>query len=141
MSGYFRNRSCRFPVTTGTAANALALAAITPRCSAIACHKGAHIFTDECAAPGFFCDSSPLIPIEGKNGKIGLDSLQSICELFSKNDPQCSPVKTLSITQATEQGTIYSLTELEALSNFSNANDIRLHMDGARFANYRNRLA
>ncbi len=135
LSDVFETNVLVFPMATGTAANALALAAITPRFSAIACHTKAHIFTDECAAPSYFCGGSPLIPVGGAQGKIDVAQLDAVCRQFPQDDDQCSPIKTLSVTQASESGTVYSLPELDALSGFARARGLNIHMDGARFSN------
>ena len=111
-----------FPVVSGTAGNSLAIAALTPPWGAVFCHEDAHIQRDECGAPEFFSGGAKLIPIPGADGKLHPDDLASAMRTIT---PSC-----LSITNATEAGTIYTVDELQSLRG-----DSRIHIDGARFAN------
>jgi len=105
-----------FPVITGTAGNALALATLTPPGGTVLCHDQSHIVQDENGAPEFF-SGAKLIPIGGANGKLHADDLR---------EATC-----ISITNATEAGTIYTPDETRALC----AGAHRVHLDGARLAN------
>lgn len=124
-----------FPVATGTAANVLSLGCIAPGYGAVYCHQDAHIVTDECNAPEFFTGGAKLIPLPGENGKIdpaALDAQLALGWAGSQHNPQPSAV---SITQATEAGTVYSPDEVAAIAERCKAHGMKLHMDGARFAN------
>ena len=124
-----------FPVGTGTAANVLALACCTPPWGAIFCHPQAHIVVDEANAPEFFTSGAKLSPIDGPAGKIDLTKL---AEALAQpvygvvHHPQPAAV---SITQATECGTVYGPEEVAAIAASTHRHGLKLHMDGARFAN------
>ena len=124
-----------YPVATGTAANALALAQIAPPFGGIYCHEGAHIVTDECGAPEHFTGGAKLLGLPAANGKIGPQAIDASVALA--NDMGVHHVKpgAVSVTQATELGTVYSLAELEALTAAARRHGLGVHMDGARFAN------
>jgi threonine aldolase len=123
------------PVTTGTAANSLALAQIAPPYGAVYCYEAAHIVTDECGAPEFFTGGAKLIGFPAADGKI--EPQQIAAAVSAARDMGVHHVKpgAVSLTQATEWGTVYSLAELGALSNVAREFELPLHMDGARFAN------
>lgn len=120
-------------VFNGTAANALALAQVCQPFHSIICHRLAHIQTDECGAPEFFTGGSKLQLIDGEQGKISADKMQAITA--DEHGVHSHKPRVISITQATELGTVYSPDEVVALSQFAQPNDLFLHMDGARFAN------
>jgi threonine aldolase len=122
-----------FPVLTGTAANALALACLTPPFGAVLCHRDSHIMTSECGAPEFF-SGAKLIGLDGAEGKI---TPQTIAEGLTGLDGSVHSVqpKTVSLSQASEWGTVYTPSELTAISEMARAKGLKLHMDGARFAN------
>ncbi len=122
-----------FIVFNGTAANSLALAQLCLPFESVICHERAHIETDECGAPEFFAGGAKLLPAGGTNGKINLEEAKAI--LGQHLDVHSTGVHALSITQATEAGTIYSPNELQAIAEFTREHSLRLHMDGARFAN------
>jgi threonine aldolase len=123
-----------FPVLTGTAGNALSIAAMTPPWGAVFCHDDAHVHRDEMGAPEFFSSGAKLIPLPGEHGKLRPDVLaRSIAEIGAEGrtaKPSC-----VSLTQATEAGTVYSLDEVRALCNVARRFGCRVHLDGARFAN------
>ncbi|HEY2321639.1 MAG TPA: beta-eliminating lyase-related protein, partial [Thermoanaerobaculia bacterium] len=118
-----------FPVVSGTAGNSLAIAALTPPWGAVFCHEDAHIQRDECGAPEFFSGGAKLIPIAGAGGKLHpedvADAIRTVKQSKRTAVPAC-----ISITNATEAGTVYSAAEMQALRS-----DLRIHLDGARFAN------
>jgi threonine aldolase len=129
-------RECSvFLLPTGTAANALALAALTPPHGAIFCHEEAHIANDECGAPEFYSAGAKLVGLTGAQGRISLDSLKGALARFPRGLVKQVQPSALSITQATECGTLYSLDELDALCAAAHGAGVRVHMDGARFAN------
>ena len=117
----------------GTAANALALAQLCQSFHSVVCHHQAHINTDECGAPEFFTGGSKLLLVGGSAGKIDLGEV----ELLIRRQPEWHAHKprAISITQATELGTIYSRDEVAAIADFARRHELFLHMDGARFAN------
>lgn len=138
LDGLFTNllgRDCMvLAVSTGTAANALALACLVPAWGAVACHTEAHIHVDECGAPEFYTGGAKLLLCGGDHGKLtpaGLDAgLAS-----HRGDVHQVQLGALSITQATECGTVYTPAEIAALTAHAAAKGWRVHMDGARFAN------
>jgi threonine aldolase len=123
-----------FPVSTGTAANALALATVTPPYGAIFTHEEAHVVRDECGAPELFSGGARLIPIAGPQGKLTVEGLTRALE---SNPPSVHSVQpaALTLTQATEFGTIYAVAEIAALADIAHGRRLAVHMDGARFAN------
>ena len=133
VSDIFETDVTVFPVVTGTASNALALSALTPPYGKIFCHAFAHIHTDECSAPELFTGGAKLSALQGENAKIGAADLASAIR-GGGNVHNAQPW-TVSITQATEGGTVYRLGEIQAIAEVCRTNGLKLHMDGARFAN------
>ena len=129
-------RDCAvFLVATGTAANALALAAVTPPWGAVFCHAGAHINEDECGAPEFFTGGAKLVGMAGESGKITPETLAKTLLRFPRGVMHHVQPGALSLSQATEAGTIYSCAEIAALADIAHTAGMAAHMDGARFAN------
>ncbi len=120
-------------VATGTAANSLATTGFCPPEGAILCHESAHLNTDECGAPEFF-GSNKLISLPGARGKIDVSALEHLLSKPLRGVHHVVP-SVLTLTQATELGTIYSTDEVKALSDLAKAKGLRVHMDGARLAN------
>jgi len=135
FSEFFEHDCFVFPVTTGTAANALALAAITPPYGEIFCHERAHIYTTECGAPEFYCGGARLVTGAGEGGKLSTAVLDAYLAGHRTHNPHHMLPAALSLTQATEYGTVYSEDEIAALSAIAHAGGMKVHMDGARFAN------
>jgi threonine aldolase len=135
LSALFEKKVAVFPVATGTAANSLAIATLTPHYGAVFCHEGAHIHVDECGAPEFFSGGAKLVPLKGANGKLTPDAIKAALGHFHRGFVHHPQPAMVSITQATELGTSYSVAEVEALARFAKAEKLALHMDGARFAN------
>ena len=123
-----------FWVTTGTAANCLALSALCPPYRGILCHKDAHIEVDEAGAPGFFTSGAKLILLEGEGAKVTPDTVAAACDGIRNDVHQVQPAA-LSITNATEYGLVYRAHEVAALGEFANQRGLAFHMDGARLAN------
>lgn len=124
-----------FPVATGTAANALALSCCTPPWGAIYCHPEAHIQVDEANAPEFFASGAKLVPIAGPAGKMDTKALadalaQPVYGVVHHPQPAA-----VSITQATECGTVYDPHDIAVIATAAHRHGLKLHMDGARFAN------
>ena len=123
-----------FWVTTGTAANCLALAALCPPYRGVLCHETAHIEVDEAGAPGFFTAGAKLILLEGEGAKITPDTLANACDGIRNDVHQVQPAA-ISITNATEYGLAYRAAEVAAIGDFAKARGLAFHMDGARLAN------
>lgn len=122
-----------FLVSNGTVANALALAQLCQSFHSVICHESAHIETDECGAPEFFTKGSKLLPTPGKNGKLDLTEVEAA--LRRQSELHSPRPHALSVTQSTEFGTVYTIEELGVIAEFARARSLRMHMDGARFAN------
>jgi threonine aldolase len=122
-------------VATGTAANALALACLCPPWSTVYCHDTSHIETDECGAPEFYTGGAKLTLLE--RGKLGIDpeELTEAMRAAAHRDVHNSQPGALSITQATERGTVYSTQDTARLCAIAKDAEIGVHMDGSRFAN------
>ncbi len=122
-------------VSLGTAANSLILATLSDPWSAIFCQRIAHIQEDECNAPEFYSGGAKLILVDGQDAKIDPKNLTAAIEaeeIRGVHGPQRGPI---SITQATEKGTVYSLDEIRAISAVAKSYNLPVHMDGARFSN------
>ncbi len=131
---YFGTRVAVFAVSSGTAANALALASMVPPYGAIVCHRDAHIQVDECGAPEFFTGGAKLLLVDGDHGKLTPAGIDAALAGHRGDVHQVQP-SVLSLTQATEAGTVYTPAELAALGEHAARRGWRLHVDGARFAN------
>jgi threonine aldolase len=121
-------------VTTGTAANCLALAALCPPYGGIVCHKDAHIENDEAGAPGFYTQGAKLMLVGGEGAKVTPDAVAAACDRVRKDVHQVQP-SAVSITNATEYGLVYRAPEVGALGELARSRGLSFHMDGARFAN------
>jgi threonine aldolase len=122
-----------FLVFNGTAANALALAQLCRSFHAVICHEYAHSQTDEAGAPEFFSGGAKLLPTPGPQGKLELNSVEA--RILRHQDVHSSKPRVLSLTQATEFGTVYQREEIETIAAFAREHSLLVHMDGARFAN------
>lgn len=120
-----------FPVLTGTAGNALAIASMTPPWGGVFCHEDAHIHRDELGAPEFFTNGAKLFPIAGADGKLHAEDVARVVHEIGEEGRTAIP-SCVSITQATEAGTVYRPEEIRAIADGAR---IGVHMDGARFAN------
>jgi threonine aldolase len=132
LSEVFECQVSAYLMVTGTAANALALSAMAPPYGAVLCHAEAHIMVDECGAPELFTGGAKLVGLAGAEGKITAKALQTVLEGFGERHGKPAAI---SITQATELGTVYAPDEIKAISDLARRRNMRLHMDGARFAN------
>lgn len=130
----FEREVWAFPVISGTAANALALASLTPPHGAIFCHADSHIAVDECGAPEFFSGGAKLVALGRDGAKLTPHLIEAALPRFSA-PPHSPKPSAISVTQATEYGTVYSVTEIAALGALARREGLKLHMDGARFAN------
>jgi threonine aldolase len=140
MSRLFEREVAMFLLPTGTAANAIALAHIMPPWGGVVCHRSAHIMTDECGAPEFFGGGTKLIGFPGDDGKLSLATVKDAIAQYSGKRPHQVNAAALSLTQASESGTIYRAGELAALCGAAHAAGLKVHMDGARFGNALARL-
>lgn len=122
-----------FFVFNGTAANSLALAALCQSYNSIICHEMSHVETDECGAAEFFSNGTKLLLVGGDHGKIDLQQVEHT--VSRRTDIHYPKPKAISITQATELGTVYSVPELQAIGELARKLSLRVHMDGSRFAN------
>jgi threonine aldolase len=139
FSELFEREVAVFLVTTGTAANALALAHLSPPWGAVFCHAEAHIAKDECGAPEFYGGGLKLVGLPGPGCKITVDALEQALERAWGGPHHVAPA-VLSLTQATEAGTVYQCDEIAGLVAAARARGMAVHMDGARFANALERL-
>jgi len=131
----FEREVAAFLVVSGTAANSLALSCVTPPWGAILCHDESHVVRDECGAPEFFSGGARLIGLPGIGCKLAPETVATHLARLPEGSVHSSQPAALSVTQATEAGTIYSLQELAALAEIAHARSLAVHMDGARFAN------
>jgi threonine aldolase len=131
----FERKLTCFLVPTGTAANALALSAISPPYGAVFCHARAHIIEDECGAPEMFTAGAKLVGIAGNAGKIAPPDFAARLAEFPRGPVKQVQPAALSLSQATECGTLYSCEELAELATIAHKAGLMVHMDGARFAN------
>jgi threonine aldolase len=124
-----------FPVATGTAANALALASLAPSWGIVYCSEVAHINTAEANATGFFGGGIKLTAIGGAHGKIGAGPLAEALAAIAPGQLHRGQPAAVSLTQATDLGAVYTLDEIRAVARVAKERGLKLHMDGARFAN------
>jgi threonine aldolase len=134
FSDLFETEVRAFWVTTGTAANCLALATLCPPYRAVLCHKEAHIEVDEAGAPGFFTGGAKLVLLGGDGAKIDPETLAAACDSIRNDVHQVQPAA-VSITNATEYGLTYRAAEVAAIGDFARQRGLAFHMDGARLAN------
>jgi len=135
MADVFERPVGVFPVATGTAANSLALAVTNPPWGGVVCHADAHIQVDECAAPTVIGSGLTLHPVAGAHGKLTPDAVSRHLDTRRDSGVHTVPITGLSLTNSTEAGTRYTTAELGALSELAHRRGMRVHLDGARFAN------
>lgn len=122
-----------FFVFNGTAANSLSLASLCQSYHSVICHEVAHIETDECGAPEFASNGSKLLLASGENGKLNPTNIEELAT--KRTDIHYPKPKVISITQSNEVGVVYSIEEIKAIKKIADKFDLKIHMDGARFAN------
>jgi threonine aldolase len=135
LADLFEHEVAVFLVPTGTAANALALAQLTPPWGAVLCHVESHIATDECGAPEFYGGGIKLVTLPGEGCKIAPATLQAALERGPWGGPHHVTAVALSLSQATEAGTSYRAAEIRRLAEIAHARGVAVHLDGARLAN------
>lgn len=123
------------PIATGTAANCVAIAELSPPWGAVLCHQLAHIQNDENGAPEFFSGGAKLLPLAGDNGKLDAETVAATIDSAGAHGVHNVKPSVVSVTQATECGTSYRPTEIRAIAEATHERGLSLHMDGARFAN------
>jgi len=135
VSEVFEREAFVFPVVSGTAANAIGLSALCPPWGAVVCHESAHIRVNEAAATSMFTGGAALLGLAGQGSRLTTAELAACLDRTAWGDPHVSQPSVLSVTQATEMGAVYALDELTALSSLARSRGMRVHLDGARFAN------
>ncbi len=133
LRDFFETDCQVFFVFNGTAGNSLALASLCRSYHSIICHELAHVETDECGASEFFSNGTKVLLVPGAEGKVDLEAVRHIVE--RRTDIHYPKPKALSLTQSTEVGTVYSPAEMAAVGDLAQELDLKLHVDGARFAN------
>jgi threonine aldolase len=129
----FETRCEVFFAFNGTASNAMALASLCQSYHSILCHDLAHVETDECGAPEFFSNGTKILQVRGDEGRIDPEGVAYTVE--RRSDIHYPKPRVLSLTQATELATVYSVEQLGSLQQTAKKYGLRIHMDGARFAN------
>ncbi len=133
IRGVFETYCEVFFVFNGTAANSLALASLCQSYHSILCHELAHVETDECGAPEFYSNGTKVLTVSGDNGKVTPDAIERMVR--RRNDIHYPKPRAVSLTQATEVGTVYTADEIKAIWAVTKSLGLQIHMDGARFAN------
>jgi threonine aldolase len=133
LRGIFETRCEVFFVFNGTAANSLSLASLCQSYHSILCHELAHVETDECGATEFFSNGTKVLTVAGENGKVTPAAVERMVK--RRSDIHYPKPRAVSVTQSTEVGTIYAPDELKAIWGVAKSLQLRMHMDGARFAN------
>ncbi|MFZ5608576.1 MAG: threonine aldolase family protein [Pseudomonadota bacterium] len=123
-----------FPLVTGTAANAIAAAVLSPPYGAVFVHEEAHMEVDECGAPEFFTGGAKLGLVAGTHGRMSAEGLRQALARYYRSVHMVEPAA-VSLTQSTELGTVYRPADIAAIAEVARGRGMRLHMDGARFAN------
>lgn len=140
FSELFETATTVLPVMTGTVANSMALASVTPPWGSVYCHRNAHCLNDESGAPEFYGHGLRLVPVEGPEGKMSADGLRYRVQADEGHGVHSYLPSAFSVTQSTESGTVYTADEIRELAVTAREIGIRSHMDGARFANALARL-
>jgi threonine aldolase len=135
FSDLFATQTTVIPVSTGTVANSIALASVTPAWGSVYCHRNAHILNDESGAPEFFGNGLRLVPVDGPDGKFSAQSMDSLVHSNQGFGVHSYLPSAVSITQSTESGTVYGADEIEAICSAAAEREMATHMDGARFGN------
>jgi threonine aldolase len=135
FSEIFEREVAVYPVISGTAANALSLSTVTPSHGAILCHAQSHIAVDECGAVEMATHGARLIGIDGPGGKLTPENIAAALATIQKGIVHHAQPAAVSLTQATEAGTVYRAGDIAAIGELARTNGMKLHLDGARFAN------
>ncbi|SIQ39817.1 L-threonine aldolase [Rhizobium sp. RU20A] len=135
FSEIFERDAAVFFVSTGTAANSLAMAAVNRPGGHILCHPEAHLAVDECSAPQFFAHGSRVTAIGGAFGRMNPAPLETTLATLAAGRIPAGQAMAVTITQGTEAGTLYGLDDIAAIGDICQRYALPFHMDGARFAN------
>jgi len=135
FSRLFGTPTTVLPVSTGTVANSIALATVTPPWGSVYCHRNAHIQNDECGAPEFFGNGLRLVPVDGPDGKFSATELARLIRANEGFGVHAYLASAVSLTQSTESGTVYDPDEIKAICETAGRHKMATHMDGARFGN------
>lgn len=135
FSELFGTATTVIPVSTGTVANSIALAAVCPPWGSVYCHRNAHIYNDESGAPEFFGNGLRLVPVQGADGKFEASRLEALIRENEGHGVHSYLPAAVSLTQSTEAGTVYQAEDIEAICAVAAGRGMTVHMDGARFGN------
>ncbi|MEJ8569626.1 threonine aldolase family protein [Elongatibacter sediminis] len=135
FSELFEATTTVIPISTGTAANSIALACLTEPWNLVFCHRGAHVFNDEGGAPEFFGHGLRLMPLDGDDGKLRAGTLVDAVNGSEGHGVHSYAAGALTLTQSTEAGTVYRPDEIAALCAAAGDQGLSVHVDGARFGN------
>ena len=135
FSELFETQTTVIPVSTGTIANSIALATVTPPWGSVYCHRSAHILNDESGAPEFMGNGLRLEPVDGADGKFSARDMEALIRSHAGHGIHSYLASAVSITQSTESGTVYAPGEIEAICETAARHSMAAHMDGARFGN------
>jgi len=135
LSEIFEKDVVVFPVLTGTAANVLSLTSLTPPHGSVFCHRQAHIEEDEAGGTEFYTGGAKLVLLDGPAGKYTAETFSERLATAGLRAPHMVPPTTVSLTQASERGGVYTLDEIAAITDIARDRGMGVHMDGARFAN------
>ena len=135
MAELFEHDVTVFPVATGTAANALSMAAIAPPWGGILTSHDAHVLTDECGAAEMFTAGAKMFGVDGRYSRIDADELSRRLDSWPGGVPHHVQPSAISISQVSEFGAVWSVAEVGAIGEIARRHGLKLHMDGARFGN------
>ncbi len=135
LADLFEREVSVFLVVTGTAANSLSLAAITPPWGAVVCHEASHAMTDECGAPEFYTAGAKLVPMKGPGAKIPPAALKALLDDYGFGNQHSVQPASVTISQASEYGLVWRPGEIAEIAEIAHGHGMKLHMDGARFGN------
>ena len=135
FSDLFGTGTTVVPVSTGTVANSIALACVTPPWGSVFCHRNAHILNDESGAPEFFGNGLRLVPVDGPEGKFTAGALQQTIAASEGHGVHSYVPSTVSLTQSSESGTVYQAEEISSICTAATEKGMATHLDGARFGN------
>ena len=135
FSDLFGTGTTVVPLSSGTAANSIALACVTPPWGSVFCHRTAHIYNDESGAPEFFGNGLRLIPVDGAEGKVTANTLKQTIVATEGHGVHSYVPSAISLTQSTESGTVYQPEEISSICEVATEKNMATHLDGARFGN------
>jgi threonine aldolase len=131
----FETETVAVPVSTGTAANSIALSSVTPPWGAVYCHRNAHILNDEGGAPEFFGNGLRLMPVDGPDGRFSAADLERLIRANEGHGVHSYTPAAVSLTQITESGTAYEAADMQSIFSVARGRGMATHVDGARFGN------